>query len=163
MKMSRRPLVDAWHAADPARRSLLATGFVAVVLAAVLAIAWQPLTTAISRARDDVARTRVELAIARERTAETESLLRAAVTPSSAADVRSAVTRVLGEHSLQGAPVESRSADGRFAVVVADARFDAIVNALDALARKEGIRLVEGTVTARVDPGSVRAELTFAR
>ena len=160
--MSGRSFIHAWHAADPARRGLLAIGFVAVVVAAVLAIAWQSLTAAISRARDDVARTGVELAIARARIAETESLARAAA-PSSTADVRSAVTRVLGEHALQGAPVDAKSADGRFAVVVADARFDAVVNALDALARKEGIRLVEGTVTARVDPGSVRAELTFAR
>ena len=161
--MSRRPFVDAWHTADPARRSLLATGFVAVLLAVVLAIAWQPSTGAIARARDDVARTRVELAIARERIAETEALARAASAPASTADIRSAVTRVLGEHSLASAPVEAKSAGARFAVVVADARFDAIVNALDALARNEGIRLVEGTVTARVDPGSVRAELTFAR
>lgn len=161
--MGRRPLADAWHAANPARRSLFVTGGVAALLAAALAIAWQPFTAALSRARDDVARTRIELAIARERAAETESLVRAAVAPSPTADVRSTVTRVLGEHSLQSAPVEAKSADGRFAVVVADARFDAVVNALDALARKEGIRLVEGTVTARVDPGSVRAELTFAR
>lgn len=159
--MRDRRLVDAWHAANPARRSLFVTGAIAVLLAAALAIAWQPFTAALSRAREDVARTRVELAIARERTAETESLVRQAAART--ADVRSTVTRVLGEHSLQSAPVEARSADGRFAVVVADARFDAIVSALDALARNEGIRLVEGTVTARVDPGSVRAELTFAR
>ena len=162
LDMGSRHLVDAWHAADPARRSLFVTGGVAVLLAAALAIAWQPLTAALSRARDDVARTRVELAIARERTAETESLVRAATAPSTA-DLRSAVTRVLGEHSLQSTPVDAKSSDSRFAVVVADARFDAVVNALDALARKEGIRLVEGTVTVRVDPGSVRAELTFAR
>ena len=161
--MRRRRLVDAWHAANPERRSLFVMGGITVLLAAALAIAWQPFTAALSRARADVARTRVELAIARERTAETESLVRQAVASSRTADVRSTVTRVLGEHSLPSAPVEAKSADGRFAVVVADARFDAIVNALDALARNEGIRLVEGTVTARVDPGSVRAELTFAR
>ena len=161
--MRRRRLVDAWHAANPERRSLFVMGGITVLLAAALAIAWQPFTAALSRARADVARTRVELAIARERTAETESLVRQAVASSRTADVRPTVTRVLGEHSLQSAPVEARSADGRFAVVVADARFDAIVNALDALARNEGIRLVEVTVTARVDPGSVRAELTFAR
>ena len=156
-------LVDAWHAANPARRSLFVLGGIAVLLAAVLAIAWQPFTAELLRAREDLARTRVELAIARERAAETESLVRQAVVSSHTTDVRSTVTRVLGEHSLQGAPVEAGSSDGRFAVVVADARFDAVVNALDALARNEGIRLIEGTVTARVDPGSVRAELTFAR
>ena len=161
--MGRRRLVDAWHAANPARRSLFATGGIAVLLAAALAVAWQPFTAALSRAREDVARTRVELAIARGRTAETESLVRQAVASSRTADVRSTVTRVLAEHSLQIAPVEATSGDGRFAVVVADARFDAIVNALDALASNEGIRLVEGTVTARVAPGSVRAELMFAR
>lgn len=160
--MGRRRLVDAWHAANPARRSLFVTIAIAVLLAAALAIAWQPFTAALSRAHEDVARTRVELAIARERTAETESLVRQAAA-SRTTDVPSTVTRVLGEHSLPSAPVEAKSADGRFAVVVADARFDAIVSALDALARNEGIRLVEGTVTARVDPGSVRAELTFAR
>jgi type II secretory pathway component PulM len=161
--MSRRSFIDAWHAAEPARRSLLLTGTVAAVLAVALAIGWQPLTTAIARAREDVARTRVELAIARDRIAETESLVRAASAAASATDVRSAVTRVFGEHSLLSTPVDARSVDGRFAVVVADARFEAIVNALDVLARTAGIRLVEGTVTARVDPGSVRAELTFAR
>jgi type II secretory pathway component PulM len=161
--MRRRRLVDAWHAVNPAQRSLFVTGGIAVLLAAALAIAWQPFTAALASARDEVARTRVELAIARERTVETESLVRQAAASLRTADVRSTVTRVLGEHSLQSAPVEARSADGRFAVVVADARFDAVVNALDALARNEGIRLVEGTVTARVEPGSVRAELTFAR
>lgn len=161
--MSSRAFIDAWHAAEPARRSLLVTGTVGVILALALAIGWQPLTTSIARARDDVARTRVALAIARDRVAETESLVRAASAPASTADVRSAVTRVLGEHSLSIAPVDAKSKDGRFAIVIAEARFDAIVSALDALARTEGIQLVEGTVTARVDPGSVRAELTFAR
>ena len=89
--------------------------------------------------------------------------MRAASAPASNRDVRSAVTRVLGERSLAIAPVDAKSKDGRFAVVVAEARFDAIVNALDALARTEGIQLVEGIVTARVESGSVRAELTFAR
>ena len=53
--------------------------------------------------------------------------------------------------------------DNRVHVVLPEVRFDALVAALDALARDDGLRPVEASLTARVDPGTLRAELSFAR
>jgi type II secretory pathway component PulM len=36
------------------------------------------------------------------------------------------------------------------------------VRALDALSREEAVRVIDATLTARVDPGTVRAELVLA-
>ena len=66
-------------------------------------------------------------------------------------------------HELRAAPVPSASTEGRYSVVVDDVRFDTLVAALDALARDAGVRVVAATLTARVEPGRVRADLTFAR
>ncbi len=53
--------------------------------------------------------------------------------------------------------------DNRAYVTFGAIGFDALVGALDALAKADGLRAVEATLTARVDPGTVRAELTLAR
>ena len=53
--------------------------------------------------------------------------------------------------------------DNRVHVVLSEVRFDALIAALDWLARDEGLRPVEASLTARVEPGTLRAELTFAR
>ena len=53
--------------------------------------------------------------------------------------------------------------DNRARVVLPDVRFDTLVAAVAAVSRDDGLRPVEGTLTARVEPGTVRAELTFAR
>jgi type II secretory pathway component PulM len=59
--------------------------------------------------------------------------------------------------------VPSDAADSRYAVVVEDARFDALVAALEALMRDEGIHVTAATLAALVEPGRVRADLTFTR
>jgi type II secretory pathway component PulM len=41
--------------------------------------------------------------------------------------------------------------------------YDTLVGLIDALQRDARLRVVEATITARVDPGTVRAELTLAR
>ena len=116
----------------------------------------------IARSEADVARSRLVLAISRERLADNASLSRESPAPR-AADLRTAVERVLVQHALQSAPVTTGTADNRYSIVIANGRFDALVAALEMLARDEGIRLVEGTLTARVEPGAVRAELTLGR
>jgi type II secretory pathway component PulM len=73
------------------------------------------------------------------------------------------VTRALGDHGIRVAGGSIDLRDNRARVVLADVRFDALVAALGALARDDGIRAVDATLTARIDPGTVRAELTFAR
>lgn len=152
----------AWDAADPARRNWLAVG-VAMLIAVALLLGAAPLTRAIDRATDEVARSRLVLEIARARIAESESLARASA-PVYAGDVRAAVERRLAGHALQSTPVAAANTnEGRYAVVVPRGRLDALATALAALSRDDGVRLVEGTITGLVDPGVVRAELTFGR
>ena len=155
-------LFSTWDAANRSRRVLLAALAVAVLLGISLLLGAAPLSAAIARAESDVARSRLVLMIARERAADSESLARA--TPQAhAGDLRTAVGRALSRHALSAVPVAAASSEGRVAVVIANGRFDAIVAALDALARDDGVHLVEATLTGLVDPGTVRANLTFGR
>jgi type II secretory pathway component PulM len=122
----------------------------------------RPLPAAIARAESDVARTRSLLDVAQTRSADNESLARSS-TPLRPGDLRPTVEGVMARFELRAAPVASATSEGRYAVVVDDARFDALVAALDALSRDAGVRVVAATLTARVEPGRVRADLTFAR
>ena len=157
-----RPLLSTWDAASSSRRVLLVGLASVVALAMALLLGAVPLNSAIARAEVELARTRLVLAIARERVADSESLVRESPTPR-AGDVRTAVERVLSRHALQATPVAARTSDDRFTVVIARGRFEARVSALDALSRDEGVRVMEATLTALVDPGAVRAELAFGR
>ena len=155
-------LFATWDAANPARRLLLATAAIAILLAVALLAGGMPLRSAIARAEDDVAHSRLMLDIARERVADNESLARSEHGPY-AGDVRSSVERALSRHGIRATPAASGTADGRFPVIIPAASFDAIVAASDMLAAEDGVRVVEATVTSLVDRGAVRAELTFAR
>ncbi len=53
--------------------------------------------------------------------------------------------------------------DGRARVVFAAVDFAKLVAGLEALQRESGLAIVEATLTARVEPGTVRAELVLAR
>jgi type II secretory pathway component PulM len=156
-----RGLFATWDASTPARRTSIAITTVAVAMA-VLLFALRPLTAAIDRAQADVERSRAVLGVAQARIADGASLERTPP-PLHAGDLRAAVDRVLTRYELRAAPVASATTDSRYAVVVDDARFDALVAALDALGRDDGVHVVEATLAARVEPGRVRADLTFTR
>ena len=145
-----------------AHRGLVAA-IAALAAAAVLALALPsgPLAAAIARKRDDVAQSTELLDITRKGIADNASLARTAPV-SNAGDIGATVGRILAQHGLQPAP-SAAAQDGAYRVVLADARFADVVRAVDALARDGALFLVEGTFTALVDVGRVRAELTFAR
>ena len=146
---------------SPMRRARLAFALVAGIVAIAALVAAIPLRDATARAREDVARNRLMLDVARARTAESLALAHADV-PARTGDVRAAIERVLLAQGLHGEPVAAQAA-GAQSLVIEAAPFDALVRAIDALARDEGVRVVEATLTARVDPGTVRAELVLAR
>lgn len=156
-----RAFFATWDAASPARRAGLGA-LAAAIVAILLLLALQPLTAAIDRAQSDVERSRSMLDVARGRVADSASLART-TPPLHAGDVRAAVDRVMSRHGLRAAPVPADAADSRYAVVVEDARFDALVAALEALMRDEGIHVTAATLAALVEPGRVRADLTFTR
>ena len=153
-----------WAAAfdrlDPPKRRLLIIVAIAAGAALVAAIAL-PMHDAVGRAREDVARNRLLLDIAKARVAENLTLARASA-PERNADLRTAIDRVLAAQGLRYVALDAGDAEGGQRIVIASARFDLIVRALDALAHHEGVRVVDATLTPLVEPGMLRAELALA-
>jgi type II secretory pathway component PulM len=79
------------------------------------------------------------------------------------ADARAALERILVQQNLRSAVTQLDWRDGRAHVVLAAVGYDALVGALETLQRDAGLRAVEATLTARVEPGTVRADFTLAR
>ena len=147
-----------WQRATTRERGLLAIGTLVVVVGVVWTLVWQPVTRELVQADADAARERAALSVARQQAAEI-----VAIAPASArgvVDVRAAVERALAQRALAASV---SVADGRVRVIIAAARFAALVAALGALAQESGIRAVEATLSSRVEPGTVRAELTLVR
>jgi type II secretory pathway component PulM len=70
---------------------------------------------------------------------------------------------VLDTHDLRSAATSLDARDDRVSLVLGAVRFDALIAMLDDLARRDRIRVVEARLAARVEPGTVRAELTLGR
>ena len=123
---------------------------------------WQPLQRELAALRAAVPAQRSALAAARTMADEMASLARAAPVRR-AADARAELERGLGERGLRAAVTQLDWQDERARIVFADVGVDVLVALLDALYRDAQLRIVEATLTARVEPGTVRAELTLAR
>lgn len=157
-----RAFAAAWDRASRRERRIVITGSIIVVIAVVWGLLWQPLRSDIERTREE--RVRIGTLLAQTRAAFDEGAGLARASPKAGAvDPRGAVTRVFADHGIRVAPASVDLRDSRVHVLLDDVRFDALVAALAALARDEGLRPVEAMLTARVEPGTVRAELTFAR
>lgn len=153
-------IADRWSIAH--RRVVAWTLAMLALVVLGIAVSFGPLASAVAGKQDDVSRSALLLQVARKHVADSQALTRATSPPRSD-DPRAAIERVLARHRLQPTTGGPPAADGRFGVVIADAPFDGIVRAIDALARDEALHVVEARFTALVDPGRVRAELVFAR
>lgn len=160
----RLPLADRIARALDARSGGQRTAWIvfaitAFAVAAAVRFA-APLGESIARTRDDVARSRVVLDIARSRNAEAATLGRAQA-PVFAGDARAAIDRVLDREGVQhtSAPGDA----GAVKVVLPQVAFDTLVRSLAALAAEEGVHVVEASIIARVEPGLVRAEIALGR
>ncbi|MEO8346569.1 MAG: type II secretion system protein GspM [Betaproteobacteria bacterium] len=154
--------VNAWDRLSMRERRLATAAAVVVLFAAAWALLWQPLKDDTLRARRELLLARTALSAAQAQTAELTGLQRITPTPEST-DPRVAVEQVLGERGLKSVLTSLDVKDTRVFVTFADIGFDPLVSLLDALARTHGLRAVEATLTSRIDPGSVRAEITLAR
>jgi general secretion pathway protein M len=153
-------VTDAWDRASPRERLLLAWGSLVVVLAVLYAVAWQPLTRDIARTHEMLARDRATLAVLQGYTQPQRS---AGTTQAPPSDARAAVERALDARGLRAATSQIDTRDNRVSLVLGAVPFDALVTLLDELARTERVRVIEARLTARVEPGTVRAELTLGR
>ena len=155
-------LALAWDRMSPRERRFAIAAVAVVLLAAAWGWLWQPLQEDSLRARRELVRDRAVLATARAQAAELTGLQRGTQTPPGG-DSRVAIERVLGERGLQRALTSLEVKDNRTTLTFAAIGFNALVGVLDALAKTDGLRPLEATLTARVDPGNVRAEITLTR
>jgi general secretion pathway protein M len=142
---------------------------VIVLVSAIVAIAllwsfvWQPLQRDSERLARELVDQRAALAEARRQADEIAGLARNTPTPPSG-DVRAAIDAALASQGLKAAAGSVEHLDGERWRITFDAiAFDALIALLDALQRDAGVRAAEVSVTARVEPGQVRAEVTLAR
>ena len=157
------PWLDRWRSArTPRERRVIAALVVLVVAVAGWIGVWQPLQRDLAALRAAVPVERDALAQARRMSDEMTALARA--TPARrGADARAELERILAERGLRGAVTQLDWQQDRVRIVFADAGVEPLVLLLDALQRDAQLRIVEAALTARVEPGTVRAELTLAR
>jgi type II secretory pathway component PulM len=142
------------------RTAVLLLGVVAV--AALWATLWVPLTRDTASLRLARAVNVAALADARDRAKEASELSRTgAVAP--AVDARAELDRVLAQQGVRPAVTSLDWRDGRAQVVFAAIGYDRLIALLEMLQHSARLRAVDATITARVEPGMVRAELTLAR
>lgn len=155
--------VSAWMAShSPFERRIAATLATVAVIALLWLVLWQPMARDATALRLASAGDGAALAHAREIAREMASAPPAA--PQAArTDLRALLDRVLAQQNLRGAVTSLDWRDGRARIVLAEVGYDALIGALEALQRDAHLRVAEATITARVEPGLVRAELTLAR
>ena len=157
------PSVANWMAIHSSveRRIAVATAIL-VAIAVLWTVLWQPMTRDAASLRAARTVDAAALARAREMAKEIGELARAA--PKGVpTDARADLDRALVQQNLRSAVTSVDWRDGRAHMVLAAVGYDALIVALEALQRDTRLRAVEATITARVEPGTVRAELTLAR
>jgi type II secretory pathway component PulM len=156
------PVANWLAAKSRAERRIVAAILLLVGITLLWAAIWQPLTRDLAALRIAQAGTAAALADARRMAKEIAELAR---TPPKEvpADARAVLERLLVQQNLRAAVTQLESRDGRAHVVFAAVGYDALVGALEALQRDAGLRTVEATLTARVEPGTVRADVTLGR
>lgn len=154
-------LAGTWDGASARERMLVVVAGVVVAGAALYAWLWRPMTDDIARLTRDLPTARATLAAARAQADGIVAAQRAAPAPGND-NSRAVVERVLAERRLRPSVSLLDVADGRVRLTFDAVRFDALPATLAAMER-EGLRPVEAVVTARVEPGTVRAEFTLTR
>lgn len=156
------PLARWWSTKSSAERRIV-TGVGLVVVAAFAWWAvWQPVTRDIAATRAANARGAAALADAARMADEIPGLARAPAGTANA-DPRPDLERVLVLQNLRSALTQQDWKDGRARLVFGAVGYDPLIAGIEALQREARLRVIEATFTARVEPGTVRAELVLAR
>jgi len=151
-----------WRARSPREQFALALGGAVVAGTLAWALLWQPLARDLAASERDLAQARARAALAQGRAADVAALSRQARAPATA-DPRAAVVRTLAASGLKASAPTIDAQDGGVRVTFAAVALDALVPWLDALGREEQLFPAEMTLTRRVEPGLLRAEITLAR
>lgn len=157
--MTAGAFTDRWSALGTRERRFVVAGALVVGAAIANAFLWQPVVADLPRAERDAARSERRLERARA-----DAVAGAARGEASARDpIDVSIRSALARSGIAAADATLEPQAERATLVLASVRFDTLVALLDALARHAAIHVVDATITARAEPGSVRAELTLAR
>jgi type II secretory pathway component PulM len=155
-------VTGVWHRLSWRERTLIVLGVLVVVLGAGWPLLWEPIQHEVAAGSIELARARAEAGTAR-RTADEIAGLARSVKRARTADPRAAVETVVGERGLRASLTALDANAGRVRLTFAAIDVAALAGLLDALGRDEQLFAREALLAARVEPGSVRAELTLAR
>jgi type II secretory pathway component PulM len=150
-----------WTALPVRDRRALGAACALVLILAAWSLVWRPMVRDVATMRAAIPREASALAEGRLLAEEIAGLARAPAAPRSD-EPRVALERTLTGSGLRGAVTQLDWQEGRARVVFAAVAFDRLVGLLETLQRDGRLRVVEAVVTARIDPGSVRAEITLA-
>ncbi len=156
------PLANWSAARSPAERRIVAAIVLVVVAALIWVGLWQPLVRDTSALRVAQSANATALLQAREMAKEIGVLARDSA-PAAPSDARAGLERILVQQNLRGAATQVEWHDGRAHIVFAAVDYAALITALEAIQRDVRLRAVEATLTARIEPGTVRADVTLAR
>ena len=150
---------EAWQRLSTREQRMVAAAAAAVVIALAWVGIWRPVNADIARLTRDVPRLESVASTARSEADDIVALGRVAAP--ARAEPLPAAERVLAERNLRAAVSGLDMQEGRLRMTFAMVRFDALPPLVDALARNAGLLPTDITLQPRVEPGFVRAELTF--
>lgn len=135
---------------------------VMVAIVVLWSFVWQPIVRDSESLRTARSANAAALSAARAMTEEAAGLARGSTMPT-APDPREGLERVLAQQGLRPTVTQLDWKDARAHLVFSAIGYDALIALMEALQRETGLRAIEAVITARVEPGAVRAELTLAR
>lgn len=147
---------------SPRERVLLAAGALVVGAACVWWGLWLPLLADVARMRNAALDRRAALTAAMHMAEAIPALARTSrATPTIPA--RAAVEQAVASKIKAVPAIEIDAQEDRVRAALPAVPFDALVGMIESLQRDAALQLLEARLTARVDPGTVRAELVFGR
>lgn len=151
-----------WQRLAAREQFLVGLGAATVIVGAAWTIVWQPLVRDWARAETARQEKAAMLVLARQRVEEVSAPTPGSK-PAPTPDPKAAALRVLDQRGLRAAATAIDAQDARVRITFASLPIAALAPLLEALGRDERLFPAEMTLTARVEPATVRAEITLAR
>ena len=152
-----------WSLRTRPERSVIALGGTVLALALLWLLAWDPMQRDNERLSRRLAEQRIALAEGRRESDAIAGLARSAPA-ANPGDARAAIEAALARRNLKSAAgAVDRVDDQHWHVAFTGVAFDALTALLEGLQRDSGVRATEVSLTARVEPGQVRADVTLTR
>ena len=152
-----------WQVRTATERTLIALAAAAIALLLLWVVAGEPLQRDRERVARRLAEQRSALVVARRQADAIAGLARSAPAAGTG-DARAAIEAALARQNLKAvAGAVERTDDQHWHLGFAGVPFDALTALLETMQRDGGLRASEVSVTARVEPGQVRADVTLTR